>query len=100
MLATAAAKRQAIAYIALLVISLLLLAFSSTLPLLELRRGIGFAMAPIQASLRDENADLARKVDELEIENQQLEVIRQQNEELAALLAVRSTLEQKTVASE
>ena len=113
MLATAAAKRQAIAYIALLVISLLLLAFSSTLPLLELRRGIGFAMAPIQASLRDatrqvssvfaavgqieqlrqENADLARKVDELEIENQQLEVIRQQNEELAALLAVRSTLD-------
>lgn len=120
MLATPLAKRQAAAFIVLLVASLLLLAFSGSLPLLELRRGVGFAMAPIQGSLRDatrqvtsvfaavgqieqlrqENADLARRVDELEIENQQLEIVRQQNEELAALLAVRSSLEQKTVAAE
>jgi cell shape-determining protein MreC len=92
MLSTPAAKRQAIAYISLLVVSLLLLAFSSSVVLLELRRGIGFAMAPVQASLRDatrqvtsvfaavgqieqlrqENADLTRRVDELGIENQQL----------------------------
>ena len=120
MLATPTAKRQAIAYVSLLVVSLLLLAFSSSVPLLELRRGIGFAMAPVQASLRDatrqvtsvfaavgqieqlrqENADLARRVDELEIENRQLEIIRQQNQELAALLDVRSSFEQKTVAAE
>lgn len=120
MLSTPAAKRQVIAYIALLVASLLLLAFSSSVPLLELRRGIGFAMAPVQASLRDatrqvtsvfaavgqieqlrqENADLARRVDELEIENQQLEIVRRQNQELAAILEVRSSLEQKTVAAE
>ncbi len=120
MLSTPAAKRQAIAYITLLIVSLLLLAFSSSVALLELRRGIGFAMAPVQASLRDatrqvtsvfaavgqieqlrqENADLTRRVDELEIENQQLEIVRSQNEELAAMLQVRSSLTQKTVAAE
>jgi rod shape-determining protein MreC len=120
MLSTPAAKRQAIAYISLLIVSLLLLAFSSSVALLELRKGIGFAMAPVQASLRDatrqvtsvfaavgqieqlrqENADLTRRVDELEIENQQLEIVRRQNEELAAMLEVRSSLEQKTVAAE
>lgn len=120
MLATPSAKRQAIAYIGLLVLSLLLLAFSSSVPLLELRRGIGFAMAPVQATLRDstrqvasvfaavgqieqlriENSELARRVDELEIELQQLEVVRRQNEELTALLDVRSTLEHETVATE
>jgi rod shape-determining protein MreC len=114
------AKRQAIAYVGLIVLSLLLLAFSSSVPLLELRRGIGFAMAPVQATLRDatrqvtsvfaavgqieqlrdENAELQRRLDELEIENQQLEIVRRQNEELAALLEVRSSLEQKTVAGE
>jgi rod shape-determining protein MreC len=120
MLSTPLAKRQAAAYVGLIVASLLLLALSSTPPLLELRRGIGFAMAPIQQVLRDgtrqvtsifaavseieqlrqENADLSRRVDELEIANSQLDIIRQQNEELTALLDVRSTLNQKTVAAE
>jgi rod shape-determining protein MreC len=120
MLSTPTAKRQAIAYISLLIVTLLLLAFSSSVALLELRKGIGFAMAPVQASLRDatrqvtsvfaavgqieqlrqENADLTRRVDELGIENQQLEIVRRQNEELAAMLEVRSSLEQKTVAAE
>lgn len=120
MLTTPTAKRQAIAYVGLIVLSLLLLAFSSSVPLLELRRGISFAMAPVQATLRDatrqvtsifaavgqieqlrdENAELQRRLDQLEIENQQLEIVRRQNEELAALLEVRSSLEQKTVAGE
>ena len=120
MVRTTAAKRQVIAYVATLVLSMLLLAFSSSVPLLELRRGIGFAMAPVQEvlcdgtrqvtsifaavgqieQLRQENAVLSSRVDELEIERQQLEIVRGQNEELAALLEVRSTLEQKTVAAE
>jgi rod shape-determining protein MreC len=119
-LSTPAARRQAIAYVALLIASLLLLAFSSTVPLLELRRGIGFAMEPVREVLHDgtrqvtsifaavgeievlrqENADLSQKVDQLEIENQQLQIIKQQNEELSGLLQVQSSLQQKTVAAE
>ena len=106
MLSTPLAKRQAAIYVALIVISLLLLAFSSSAPLLQLRQGIGFAMAPIQQVLRDgtrqvtsifaavseieqlrqENADLSRRVDELEIANAQLQIVKQQNDELTALL--------------
>jgi rod shape-determining protein MreC len=120
MLSTPLAKRQAAIYVALIVISLLLLALSSTAPLLQLRQGIGFAMAPIQQVLRDgtrqvtsifaavseieqlrqENADLSRRVDELEIANTQLQIVKQQNDELTALLNVRSALDQKTVAAE
>jgi rod shape-determining protein MreC len=120
MLSTPLAKRQAAVYVTLIVVSLLLLALSSTAPLLELRRGIGFAMAPVQEALRtgtrqvtsifaavseieqlrQENADLSRRVDELEIANSQLQIIKDQNAALAALLEVRSALEQKTVAAE
>ena len=120
MLSTPLAKRQAAVYVTLIVVSLLLLALSSTAPLLELRRGIGFAMAPVQEvlrtgtrqvtsifvavgeieQLRQENADLSRRVDELEIANSQLQIIKDQNEALAALLDVRSALEQQTVAAE
>src|SRR3954447_11334445 len=120
MLSTPLAKRQAAIYVALIVVSLLLLALSSTAPLLELRQGIGFAMEPVQKVLRDgtrqvtsifaavgeieqlrqENADLARRVDELEIANGQLQIVKQQNDELTALLNVRSALDQKTVAAE
>ncbi|MDP8905477.1 MAG: rod shape-determining protein MreC [Chloroflexota bacterium] len=119
MLSTAAARRQLIAYIGLLVVSLLLLAFSNSAPLLELRRGVGFAMAPIQAVVRDStrqvtsvfaalgeierlrqlNAELQRRVDELEIENRQLESLRHENEELAGLLDVRASLSHETVAA-
>lgn len=120
MLSTPLAKRQAAVYVTLIVVSLLLLALSSTAPLLELRRGIGFAMAPVQEvlrtgtqqvtsifaavsqieQLRQENADLSRRVDELEIANSQLQIIKDQNEALAALLEVRSALAQQTVAAE
>lgn len=120
MLSTPLARRQATIYVALIVTSLLLLALSNTAPLLELRQGIGFAMAPVQNVLRDgtrqvtsifaavseieqlrqENADLSRRVDELEIANSQLQIVKQQNDELTALLNVRSALDQKTVAAE
>ena len=47
------ARRQAALYVALLTITLLLLAFSASAPLTQLRRGVGFAMAPIQNVLRE-----------------------------------------------
>ncbi|HEY7600760.1 MAG TPA: rod shape-determining protein MreC [Candidatus Limnocylindrales bacterium] len=120
MLQTRAARRQAVAYALLVALSLLLLAFSASPPLQELRRGVAFAMAPLQGSLRDatrqvgswfaalgeierlrlENEDLARRVQELEAQLRQTETIRLQNEQFAALLEVRSALEYDTVAAE
>jgi rod shape-determining protein MreC len=120
MLSSPAARRQALVYVGLLVASLLLLAFSSSAPLLELRRGVSFALEPLQEGLRNgtrqltsifatvseieqlrqENADLSRRVDELEVANRELQIVQAQNEELARLLDVRSSLSQQTVAAE
>ncbi|MEX2548092.1 MAG: rod shape-determining protein MreC [Chloroflexota bacterium] len=114
------AKRQVAAYVALLAISILLLAFSNSGPLLELRRGVGFALSPIQDTLRQgtrtvtsvfatisdlerlrqQNADLTRRIQEVEAENQRLQSLAAENEQLAALLEVRSSLAYETVASE
>jgi len=114
------ARRQAILYAALLAITLLLIAFSSSAPLTELRRGVGFAMSPVQnvlregaqtigsffatlgeiESLRQQNADLTRRLNEIEAENRGLASLRAQNEQLTALLEVRSSLDYQTVAAE
>jgi rod shape-determining protein MreC len=114
------ARRQAILYVALLTITLLLVAFSGSAPLTELRRGVGFAMAPLQNSLRDagraagslfatlgeidrlrqENQQLTERVNELATENRSLASLRSQNEQLTELLDVRSSLEYESVAAE
>ena len=114
------ARRQIAAYVALLAISLLLLAFSNSAPLLELRRGVGFALSPVQDTLRQgtrtvtsifatiseidrlrhQNEDLIRRIQEVEAENQRLQSLAAENEQLAALLQIRSSLAYSTVAAE
>ena len=47
-----AARREVAVYVALLVVCILLVAFSNSAPLLELRKGVGFALSPIQDTLR------------------------------------------------
>ncbi|HVM30078.1 MAG TPA: rod shape-determining protein MreC [Candidatus Limnocylindrales bacterium] len=120
MLSSPSARRRGAIYAVLVAITLLLLAFSASEPLLELRRGVGFAVAPIQGALRDGtrqvtsifaaigeierlrvlNAELSQRAQELELENRQLESIRRQNEQLAELLKVRASLGYNTVAAE
>ncbi|HUG47115.1 MAG TPA: rod shape-determining protein MreC [Candidatus Limnocylindria bacterium] len=120
MLSTKRARRLSIAYVALIVLSLLLLAFSSSGPMLDLRRGVGFALAPVQEGLRGAarsvnsffatfaeierlravSEQLERRLAELEAANRQLESVRIQNEQLSALLGVRSSLAHETVAAE
>lgn len=120
MSATSAGRRQGLVYVLLVAASMLLLAFSGAPPLLELRRGVGFALAPMQAGLREgavqvtsvfstiaelerlrrANAELERRAQELEAENRSLESVRVENERLAELLDVRSSLEYETVAAE
>jgi rod shape-determining protein MreC len=117
---TPAARRQGVIYVVLLAVTIMLLAFSSSAPLLELRRGVGFAMSPFQEALlgsarqvssffatiteieqlRDLNVALEQRVQELEAENRQLESVRVENEQLSALLEVRSSLDYETVAAE
>jgi len=115
-----AVKRQVAVYVGLVVLTILLLAFSSSAPLIELRRGLGFALSPIQDSLRQgtrtvtsifgtiseidelrqQNEDLTRRVQEAEARNQQLESLAIENQQLAALLGVRSTISYTTIAAE
>jgi rod shape-determining protein MreC len=113
-------RRQIVVYVLLLAVSMLMLAFSHSAPVTELRRGVGFAMAPIQETLRSsartlgsvfstigeierlrqQNEELARRLNEVEAENQGLESLRAQNELLTALLNVRSSFDYETVAAE
>jgi rod shape-determining protein MreC len=98
----------------------LLLAFSNSAPLLELRKGVGFALSPIQDTLRQgtrtvtsifstineieqlrqQNEDLTRRIQEVEAENQRLQSLAVENQQLAALLQIRSSLAYDTVAAE
>jgi rod shape-determining protein MreC len=114
------ARRQTILFVALLTITLLLVAFSSSGPLTELRRGVGFAMAPIQNvlrqsgrtvssffatlgeidRLRQENQQLTTRLNELATEIRSLESLRIQNEQLTDLLEVRSALAYESEAAE
>jgi rod shape-determining protein MreC len=120
MLKSRTGRRQAILYVALLAITLLLLAFSRSGPITEFRRGIGFAMAPIQNVLREggrtassffaaigeidrlrqENEQLTTQVDELATENRSLESLRVQNQQLTDVLQVRSSLDYQSTPAE
>lgn len=115
-----ATKRQVSAYIGLIVLTLLLVAFSNSAPLVEARRALGFALSPIQDTLRQgtrtatsmfgtiseieqlrqQNEDLTRRVQEAEARNQQLESLAIENQQLAALLGVRSTISYSSIAAE
>ena len=120
MLNSRSVRRQIVVYVLLLAMSMLMLAFSHSAPVTELRRGVGFAMAPIQETLRgsartlgsvfstigdierlrQQNEELARRLNEVEAENQGLESLRAQNELLTALLNVHSSFDYETVAAE
>jgi len=113
-------RRQIVLYVVLLALSMLLLAFSGSAPVRELRRGVGFAMAPIQETLRgsartigslfatigeierlrQQNEELTRRLNVVEAQSQGLASLRAQNELLTALLDVRSSLDYRTVAAE
>ena len=120
MLTNRSLRRQIVAYVVLLAVAMLILAFSSSPPVTQLRRGVGYAMAPIQEVLRGagqtvgsvfsafgeierlrlQNEDLTRRLNEVEAENQGLASLREQNELLTQLLEVHSSFEYETVAAE
>ena len=114
---TGAGRRTALIYVALMAITLVLLAVSGTGPVTEMRRGVGFALTPIQemlsngtravtsvfsafgqvAELRQDNQRLEDRIQTLEVENRRLEEIRIENAQLSALLKLQSTLDYASV---
>ena len=114
------ARRQTALYVVLVALTLILVAFSNSAPLLELRRGVGFALSPIHDTLRQgtrtvtslfstigeiedlrqTNEDLSQRLQAVEADNQRLQSLAAENERLADLLGVRSSIGYATVASE
>ena len=118
-LASKAARRRGIVFTVLLVVTLLMMAFSSNPSVREFQNGIGFAFRPIQGALDDaarsvasvaaaiveidrlrvDNAALRAENDRLAAENARLDEIRRENESLTALLQLRAGFDYTTVAS-
>ncbi len=111
------ARRRLAAFGILLLIATGLMMFSSSPVLTDLQRGIAFAFRPVQSAidgglgtiggiieaassidrLRSENQALRDENDRLRIENRLTESIRRENDELTALLQLRSDLGYETV---
>jgi rod shape-determining protein MreC len=118
--ATRASRRRGLVYAVFVAASLVLLALSRNPMMLELRRGFGFAFAPIQGvfsgitrvgldvadaiteidRLRAENRRLQAENQELAVENARTGDLRFQYNRLADLLKVQSRLEYDSVAAE
>jgi rod shape-determining protein MreC len=111
-----AGRRRAIAYAVTLGP---LVAVSSTPPVVELQRGLAFALTPFADGvnglgrelrsvvdaiaeidqLRLQNAELRAEVGRLEARNRQLAALAAENEQLAALLQLRGALDYEAVAA-
>jgi rod shape-determining protein MreC len=119
MLATKAARRRSVTFSVLIVISLLLMAFSSNPALRDVQSGIGYAFRPIQGALdevaggaasigtalieidrlRVDNGAMHAENERLAAENARLLAIQRENELLTGLLQLRAGFEYQTVAT-
>ena len=113
------ARRRGIVFTVLVVITLLLMAFSANPAVLELKRGFQFALRPIQGAiagaadgvagvvsavtqidqLRIDNAALRDENDRLANDNARLNALKKENDQLTALLQLQSGFDHKTVAA-
>jgi rod shape-determining protein MreC len=120
LLANRTARRRGVAYVLLLAISLILMAFSSAPAVAELQRGVGFAFRPVQGALNDigrgvtsvfgaiteidqlrvANQALKRDNDRLRTENTRAAELQREYDVLTSLLQLRSGLNLTTVASQ
>jgi len=119
LLAGRAARRRVGTYVALVAISLVLVAGSATPMVLDIQRGIAFAFRPIQGalddairsvgsvaaaiteigSLRTDNDALKIDNDRLRLENRGAAELRRENELLTGLLQLRNGFDFDTVAA-
>ncbi len=119
MLANRAARRRGIAYMVLLAVTLLMMAFSSNPGVREFQNGIGFAFRPLQGALdtvaggiasigaaiteidrlRVDNAALHDENERLANENARLQETKRENDQLTALLQLQSGFDFRTTAA-
>lgn len=120
LLASRVARRRGIAFTVLLAVTLVLMAFSASAPVLEVQRGLNSAVRPIQGVLDDlaggmssafgalgevdrlrvDNSQLRQENERLTTEMARLDEVRRENELLAGLLRVRQGFAHETVAVE
>ncbi len=120
LLANRTNRRRSVAYVVLLAVALILMAFSSSPAVAELQRGVGFAFRPIQGALNDvghgitsvfgaitemdqlrtSNQALLADNQRLRVENARAAEFQRQNDQLTALLQLRSGLTFDTVATQ
>jgi rod shape-determining protein MreC len=120
MFATRAARRRAVAFTALVSVSLILMAISSSPGIVEFQNAVGFALRPVQGALHDvaaaaagafsavgeidrlhsDNASLRRENERLAAENLRTKATEQENEDLTALLQLRNAFAYQTAAAE
>jgi len=111
-------RRRAVAYVALLGASLVLITISSNPLVRDLQHGVAFAFRPFQEAvdgvagdvrsiagtiaeidqLRQENAELRADNDRLEAESRAAAELKRENEQLTGLLQLRNGLDYHTVA--
>ena len=119
LLANRQVRRRGIVFTILMAITLLMMAFSSNPYVLDMQRGLSFALRPFQAALaaaaegiagvasavteidalRIDNAALLDENERLANENARLRAVREENDQLTALLQLRSGFEHETVAA-
>lgn len=119
LLASRVARRRGIAFAVLLVISTLLMAFSSNPAVRELQNGMSFAFRPLQGAVHDvaagiasvaeaiteidrlrvDNTRLSAENRRLTIENTRLDEVRRENEGLTGLLQMRASFDYQMVAA-
>ena len=118
--ATRTARRRAVAFTVLLSISLILMAISSSPGVTEFQSAMAYALRPVQGAIHDvadsvasaiaavgeiqglhsDNAALRRENERLTADNIRAQAIEQENEQLTALLQLRSTFTYETAAAE
>jgi rod shape-determining protein MreC len=118
--ATRSARRRTVAFTILLSISLILMAISSSPVVTEFQSAVAFALRPVQGAVHDvadsvasavaavgeiqglhsDNAALRRENERLTNDNTRAQAIEKENEQLTALLQLRSTFKYQTAAAE
>lgn len=119
LLASRTARRRSIAFVVLLAVTLVLMAFSANPAVRDVQSGIGYAFRPIQGALdsaasgvasigaaiteidrlRVDNSALQAENERLTAENARLDEIRRENEQLTALLQLRAGFDHETAAA-
>ena len=118
--ATRASRRRAVAFTALLSVSLILMAISSSPLITEFQSAVGFALRPVQGAIHNvadsvatafgavgeidrlhtDNAALRLENERLTAENLRAQAIENDNEQLTTLLQLRNSFQYQTAAAE